>query len=214
MHTKATLFERVSAPDSGVLERLDADTLSQRIVTGAFDEIATHGWQRMTMHNVAKRSGLGRATVYRRFPSKDDLLEAVVLSEMRKYLAANAVARVGLSHEQDRIAESAAFAVEYLRAHPLLNRMLETEPETLVPSLTSSALIGFAREFIAGMWRQEIHGDEPITAERAQHLKAVAEIHVRLTLSFLVSQDSAIPLATGEDARTFARRYLAPLLTA
>lgn len=211
---KPSLLERVTAPDGDALARLDGDEVSQRIVAAAFDEIAVHGWRRLTMHDVARRSGLGRATVYRRFPSKDDLLDTLVLAEVRKYLAGNAAARAGLTSERDRIAETAAFAVQYLQGHPLLTRMLDTEPDTLMPSLTSTALIQFARDVIAGLWRHELHGADPITPERAQHLSTVAEIHTRLTLSFLLSPDSAIPLTTPEEARAFARRYLAPLLTA
>jgi hypothetical protein len=42
----------------------------------------------------------------------------------------------------------------------------------------------------------------------------VAEILVRLTLSFLLTPESAIALHTPDDARAFARRFLVPALTA
>jgi Zn-dependent peptidase ImmA (M78 family) len=40
---------------------------------------------------------------------------------------------------------------------------------------------------------------------------AVAEVLVRITLSFLVTPDSCIPLDSERQARAFARRFLVPL---
>jgi hypothetical protein len=40
----------------------------------------------------------------------------------------------------------------------------------------------------------------------------VAELFVRLAISFTLMPQSAIPLDTDEDVRGFARAYLAPLM--
>ena len=40
----------------------------------------------------------------------------------------------------------------------------------------------------------------------------VAEIMVRIVVSFVLTQDSSIELDTDEDLRRFARRYLVPLV--
>lgn len=192
----------------------EADEVSRRIVDAAFAEIEIHGWQRVLMRDIAKRSGVGRATVYRRFATKEALLDALVTAELRKYLEHNAAVRAGLADIGDRIAASAAFAVGYLREHPLVKRMRETEPETLTLALNSDSLIAFARDFQARLWQHELHGDEPISGDRAQHLRTVAELHVRLTLSFVVNQNSVVPDATSDDIRRFAQRYLTALFEA
>ena len=44
------------------------------IVTAALDVLAEHGYERMTMDQVARRAGAGKATLYRRWPSKADLV--------------------------------------------------------------------------------------------------------------------------------------------
>ena len=46
------------------------------------------GIRRGTMADVARRSGVGRATLYRRFPTKTALHDAVVLSEARRFMEA------------------------------------------------------------------------------------------------------------------------------
>lgn len=44
------------------------------IVTAALEVLAEHGYERMTMDQVARRAGAGKATLYRRWPSKADLV--------------------------------------------------------------------------------------------------------------------------------------------
>lgn len=48
------------------------------IVTAALEVLAEHGYERMTMDQVAKRAGAGKATLYRRWPSKADLVAHAV----------------------------------------------------------------------------------------------------------------------------------------
>ncbi|RDI68025.1 hypothetical protein [Nocardia pseudobrasiliensis] len=88
-----------------------------------------------------------------------------------------------------------------------MRRPLETEPETLLPSLTTEAhpLIELVREFSVAVWRRELHGDNEIDEARLRHLRAAAELHIRITLSF-------IALDTPEQSRQFARTFLVPML--
>ena len=45
----------------------------KRIVAAAADLMLQRGFDRMTVDDVAARAGVGKATVYRRWPSKQDL---------------------------------------------------------------------------------------------------------------------------------------------
>jgi AcrR family transcriptional regulator len=56
-------------------------------ITGAmFDQLAEIGYARMSMDAVARRAGVGKAAVYRRWPSKQamliDLVEAAILRNL------------------------------------------------------------------------------------------------------------------------------------
>ncbi|MEU6402400.1 TetR/AcrR family transcriptional regulator [Streptomyces sp. NPDC046985] len=44
------------------------------IASAAFDELAENGWQGLSMDAVARRAGVGKAALYRRWPSKDAML--------------------------------------------------------------------------------------------------------------------------------------------
>lgn len=48
------------------------------IMSAAIEVLAEHGYERMTMDQVAKRAGAGKATLYRRWPSKADLVAQAV----------------------------------------------------------------------------------------------------------------------------------------
>lgn len=214
---KDTLLDTLTLSDPAVLQPpADTDAITERILAAAFEQIAVVGWRRSTVEDVAKRAGLGRATVYRRFPSKSALTTAVVHGELRKYFAGVAAVSGGQTTVADRMAQSSAYTVEFLRGHRLLQRLLQTEPDAILPALTTDAgpLIETFREFCTGLWAREIYGDTTVSPQDLAHLRTVAELHIRIALSFILTQQSAIELDTAEQSRHFAHRYLAPMLDA
>ena len=50
----------------------------EHIVAAAAELMLSHGFDKMTVDDVATRAGVGKATVYRRWPSKDDLAVAAM----------------------------------------------------------------------------------------------------------------------------------------
>ncbi len=50
----------------------------EQIIAAAADLLRQRGFERMTVDDVASRAGVGKATVYRRWPSKDDLAVAAM----------------------------------------------------------------------------------------------------------------------------------------
>jgi AcrR family transcriptional regulator len=212
----AEFVQRLTAPDPTVLAHLEhPDETTSRILAAALEQAEQVGIRRTTMEDVARRSGLGRATVYRRFPTKATLIDALVLAEARRYLDGNAKARgVGTTLE-DRLVHGTVFTVTFLREHTLLRKLLRTEPETLLPSLTVDAgpIIDFATDHSAAQLRTEVYGTAAVTPEQERHLRTVAELHARLTLSFIVSPHTSINLATIDDTRAYVRQYLLPMIT-
>ncbi|MGD0384498.1 MAG: TetR family transcriptional regulator [Solirubrobacteraceae bacterium] len=74
--------------------RVDAQRNHDRIVAAAGDAFAECGLE-VSMEEIARRAGVGAATLYRRFPNKQELLRAILearLSELEAPLAAAAAA--------------------------------------------------------------------------------------------------------------------------
>ena len=167
------------------------------------------------MEDVARRSGVGRATLYRRFPTKSALIDAVVLAEARHYLERSAQARAHATTFEDRMVYSTVFSVTFMREHTLLKKLIRTEPETILPSLAidAGAILDYVTEHSAGLLRTELYGTDATTPAQERHLRTVAELHTRLTLSFIVTPHTSINLATIDDTRAYVRNYLMPMIT-
>ena len=63
--------------------RADARRNHERIMKAALEVFAEHGLQ-ATVPQVAERAGVGKATVYRSYPAKDDLVNAVAGEQFKK----------------------------------------------------------------------------------------------------------------------------------
>ncbi len=194
----------------------EPDPISSRILSATLEQAELVGIRRTTMEDVARRSGVGRATLYRRFPTKDALIDALVLSEARRYLDGSAQARAHAETLEDRLVYGTVFTVTFLRDHALLKKLLRTEPETILPSLTvdGGAIIDFATEYSAAQLRTDLYGTADTTPAQERHIRTVAELHTRLTLSFIVSPHTGIKLTSLEDTREYVRRYLLPMVAA
>lgn len=207
---------RLAEPDPAALARVtQPDAITTRILDATLEQAELVGIRRMTMEDVARRSGVGRATLYRRFPTKDALIDALVLAEARRYLDGSAQARSRADTLEDRLVYGTVFTVTFLREHTLLKKLLRTEPETILPSLTidAGAILDFATDHSAALLRTDLYGTSTTTPAQERHLRTVAELHTRLTLSFIVTPHTGIKLTTIGDTRAYVRTYLLPMVT-
>lgn len=212
----ADFVRRIATPDPAVLAQLtDPDEITTRIMRGALAQFELVGVRRTTMEDVARRSDVGRATLYRRFPTKSILVDAVVLSEVRRYLDGNALAHAEGSTMEERLANGTMFGVQFLREHTLLSRLMAIEPETILPSLTleAGAIIDLAIAQSVELMRTELYGAGTTTAAQERHLRTAGELYTRLTLSFILTPHTTIKFATPDDVRAYVRDYLLPIVT-
>jgi AcrR family transcriptional regulator len=188
------------------------DETTDRILEGAIEYAEDHGMRRFTMEDVARRVGLSRVTIYRYFPKKDQLIEAVLLREMRRFLRAVDGAVAPCETLEDRLVEGFVFGLNYLHNHRLLNRLLRTEPELILPHLTvrGGPVLAAGREFIASFAKREAdRGGLPLTDADIQ---GVSELLARAMLSFVLTPESVLGLRNTAEIRRFAEHYLAPTL--
>jgi AcrR family transcriptional regulator len=191
-----------------------ADEAGERILDAATEQVEDFGLRRFTVDDVARRVGLSRVTIYRHFPKKDRLVEAVLQRELNRFLQAIDAAAEPYETLEQRLVEGFVFALTYLRRHRLLNRLLRTEPELLLPALTVHAggVLAAGREFVAGFARSEAEeGGLPL---RDEEIDAISELLSRAVLSFVLTPDSVLGMKTPADIRRFAEHYLAPTLDA
>lgn len=112
----------------------------ERIVEAAYECVARSGFQKTSVEAAARQAGLSRATVYRTFPGgRDELLAAVVAWEHGRFFARlyDEVREAGSLEEV--LTLGIVFAHRDVAAHEVLQRVLRSEPELLLPKLTVEA---------------------------------------------------------------------------
>jgi AcrR family transcriptional regulator len=110
-------------------------SVPERCLDAALEVAAMHGLTRLSVGDVAKRAGLSRPTLYKHFPSRDVLMSQMVLREASRIV--EQVIAAAERHEDpfDSVYDAIHTALHLLRGHPLLDRLLATEPEALLPLL-------------------------------------------------------------------------------
>ncbi len=84
------------------------------------------GWRRTTLTDVARRAGVSRMTIYRRWPDMRALLADLLVREWGAHLA-DALG--------NGVAEGTARVVRRLREDELFRRIVDVDPELLLPYL-------------------------------------------------------------------------------
>jgi AcrR family transcriptional regulator len=95
---------------------------AQRIVTAARRHFFAHGFRRVTMDDLAEELGMSKKTLYASFPSKLDLLRAVLLDKFR-----------GVEVDLDRVMSAASKDDVLATLHQLLACMQRHTEEIQPP---------------------------------------------------------------------------------
>ena len=91
------------------------------------------GLRRATLADVAKRSGLSRTTLYRQYGDSAAVFRALLTRELTQIVEAAMSEAEGLPSVRARLVEATVGAVRRIIAHPLMHRILEVDPELLLP---------------------------------------------------------------------------------
>lgn len=194
------------------VERVDdLDETRARILDAAYDQFCRMGIQRSTMEDVARRAGVSRITVYRRFATKDALVEHVVRREFRRYFDQFLVDIEQASTAADRVVVGFVSSLRAIRRNPLIGGLLAVEPDLLMPSMISDGgrTLATVRQFVAGQLRREQRAGN-VAASLDPEL--VAELMVRVSASFLAIPSHVIDLDDEEQLAAVARQFLVPML--
>jgi TetR/AcrR family transcriptional regulator, repressor for uid operon len=183
------------------------DASVERILDAGADLMLRYGLTRWTMEDVAERASIGRTSVYRAFASRDDLVHAVLARELQNTIGRITAAAATAASPEDGIVEGALTGLAALRSS-LVETLLESDPGTILPFLTTSAgpLVALTRQLLVA---QAGAAGATVDAEQAQEL---AEIAARLGLSFILTRDTVFPVHDEEALRVALRRLLRPIL--
>jgi AcrR family transcriptional regulator len=188
------------------------------ILEAALEQFALTGIRRTSADDVARRAGINRATLYRRFGSREQLLAAAYLHEAGRVLE-ELTARVPDVPEDpdadfdpaENVVTMFTEAVALMRGHALVQRMLQVDHDQIARSMTTGAtdVLGFAADTLAHRVR-ELHrwrGTEP-PADPMDLGHTVA----RLIHSLVLTPGGGPDLDSPADARRYAATVVVPLV--
>ena len=176
------------------------------ILDAAAAEFTETGVRQANMDSIAKVAGVSRSTLYRRFPSKDNLLIALANATFERGMARLEEAIAG-KNPQDAVVEAFATGADLVNRDPLLHRMVLEDYEIRNVTMSmSSMFIDMVTARVAATLREA-----GATMPEADLLDAV-EIQVRLVISYLEVPSSDEADREPEAVREFAGKFLAPMI--
>jgi len=187
------------------VDSLDPYPVETRALDATLACIARHGLSKTTIDDIAREAGCSRATLYRYFGSRQDLVAAAVRAEaLRVVDLARGVAGAATTLE-DAVVGVLGVAGRELGEHAALRFVADVEPEQLLPYLTFAGGDRFlhdAAETLAPCFARFV-GDD---ATRA------AEWVARIGLALWLSPTAPISLADAETLRGYVRAFVLPAL--
>jgi TetR/AcrR family transcriptional regulator, repressor for uid operon len=209
--TESVLVGALTAVVAGAEE--DDDRTSTAILDASFELFCHIGIPRTTMEDVARRAGVSRITVYRRFANKGVLVDQVVRREIRRYIDRFRGDIEQARTAADRVVVGFVSSLHAIRHNPLIRGLMAADPNALIPTTIGDNGRTFAtvRAFVAGQLRREQEAGHVSAAVDAD---LVAEMMVRVCASFLLIPSQVVDLDDEQQLADLARRFLVPMLGA
>jgi AcrR family transcriptional regulator len=183
-----------------------------RYLDAARECILATGWTRTTLTDVARRAGVSRMTIYRTWPDMQTLLADLMTREWGGVVAEVASAGAG-SAPLERLSTGISRTVTALRSNDLLRKIVEVDPELLLPYLlqrrgrSQDNILDLLEPMVAeGQADGSVRDGDPRLLARSILLAAHG-----FTLSAETMTDDEHPVeAYDEELRALLERYLAP----
>lgn len=164
-------------------DRPPRDATTSRILDAAIEAAAVHGLSRLSMSDVAARAGISRPTLYKRFASKDALVAEAVLREADGMVEQVLAAAAEHDDPARALTDAVLVTLRLAREHPLLDRIVRTEPEALVPLLIAdpNPVLSFGRTATEAVVAAKAPELSPLAVRR------LADILLRLLVSYALT---------------------------
>lgn len=183
----------------------------------AREVILAVGWSRTRLTDVARRAGVSRMTLYRRWPDMHSLLADLMTREWGGVVAEAAELRAEDVAARTRLVHGITRTVRALRANPLLRRIVELDPDRLLPYLlerrgrSQEGLARLLADLVrAGQADGSVRSGDPDVLARSLLLAAhgfTLSAHTMLDGQAVSDPDLA---AYDDQLATLVDRYLAP----
>lgn len=190
----------------------ERDEVDEKIMDATLERILQVGIRRASLEDIARRVGMNRATIHRRFVGKDNLIEAVIERETRRMLAEVTAIATTAPGVDAQIEDTMLHVLLQTRIHTLVTQLLRVAPEEALSFYTvqGERLVGIGIDYIVGMLD---HAQQAGLIDRYDP-RPVAELIARLSHSLMLTPGGAgsVDFSDTEQARAFVRTAIVPLI--
>jgi AcrR family transcriptional regulator len=193
------------APEPTAPEPFAPDRIEARAVEATLVCIARHGLTKTTIDDVAREAGCSRATLYRYFGSRRELVAVAVRTEALRVAGLARDAAAAAAGLEDAVVAVLAVAGTELCEHPALRFVADVEPEQILPYLTFAGGDRFlhdASSAIAPCFERFV-GTDPVRT---------AEWVARIGLALWLSPTAPVSLTDPAALRGYVRAFVLPPL--
>ncbi|MFD9003055.1 TetR/AcrR family transcriptional regulator [Streptomyces sp. NPDC059582] len=186
------------------------------VLDAARDCVLAFGVRRTTLTDVARRAGVSRMTLYRRWPDVRSLVGDLMTREWIDVAGRAMPQRRPGRDMRGLIVDGLVAGVEAFRAHPLFRKIIDVDPELLLTYVldrrgaSQEALLGLLADALA-----EGHADGSVRRTHTdRQARAVLLVVQSFTLSLRTMTDEDDPELDGsaflDELRTLLERTLKP----
>jgi AcrR family transcriptional regulator len=189
----------------------DSSAARARLLDAAESCFARYGVVKTTVEDVAGHARVSRATVYRYFDGRDELILGVLMREANRFLDRLGDRIAAQASLADAVVEGVVYTVKAVRDDPHLALLFAPEAagETMTIAGASAALFGRTAEFLRPLLSAAQSGGQ---LRPGVDLDEASEWLLRTILSLLTVSG---PVArTAADQRRYLRTFLVPALVA
>ena len=177
-----------------------------RLLDAALACVLDVGLRRTTLADVARRAGVSRMTVYRHFEDLDTLVSALLTRELVQVITEVEHEVAVLPTARERLVEASVQTVVRTTAHPLYQRILDLDPELLLPLIVDR--FGSTQRVAMGFVSAQLVNGQVDGSIRSLEVGPVA-IVLQLTAQSFVFSARLVDDAALAELRTLLERYLA-----
>lgn len=188
-------------------QRASVAPTKTRILEAAARCMRRVGLQRLSMEEVARNAGVSRGSVYRYFPERAELIDAVLERAAERFVAQSRPAVERRRTLAGQVGEVAAFIRGHLHDE-MMALQLPAEHETLLATLLTARVGGLLDRWVT-FWlplleQAETRGEIRPGLDRRE----AAEWIVRALLSIAVMPSVVVDLDQPAAVRAFVQKYI------
>lgn len=170
--------------------------VGDRILEAAADCVVAFGVDRVTLAEIARRAGVSRPTVYRRWPDTQSVLAALLTERITGVLADVPLQGQGREAVVDRVAALA----QRLRADELISSVLHAAPELAMVYITDR--LGTSQQILIDALASDLRVAQRGGSVRTGDPRRLAAMVLLITQSTIQSAQIVAPILDADGLAT------------